>query len=509
MDKGFGEIIMNELNNSMKKRIHFFEKLIVLGLVLFVIYASGVFADTLKIHYYNDFSEFAHLDSKYSQPDKYLVYKYVSFTNTDSNIQYTDVVLGFKIDKDWYKQNRIEDVVFLRYSDGSWVRVNYSSKTDAGDYLYYKVHSNALGEYWAIIGVLPNNSNVVSDDIIIKNKTKLQQINQSGINSFQVVSNNQKIGKFIENSKKVVVTLKEPAKVKGASVASATTATLSIAALIALLNGPANFLIVFKQLILAIVGLFSTKKKLRGGIVYDVNTGKPIPLVRVDIIDKKTDKVKTTKFTNKEGRYYFLAPKGEYIVEAKKPQYKIVDISDIHFVKALLHKEDIFKEVKLSEPGVIKKNIALLREDKKIYSQNAVIEILKSSIEYIARILFVFGLVFNIWVCYVNPNFLNFSVLGVYILVILFRWMFVGREKYGKVVDESGKPEAFATINVFEYNSNKLVGRAVTDTKGRYYMTLDKGKYLLEIKTGDGITIKKIIKVLDKNTLSKKIIIKK
>ncbi len=492
----------------MKKRFNFFNILTLLGIIFLVSYTQSVFADTLTIHYYDNFNEFAHLDSKYSQPDKYLVYKYVSFTNTDSNIHYTDVTLGFKVDKNWYQQNKIGDIIFLRYSNGDWDRINYNSKTDSGNYLYYKVNSDTLGEYWAIVGVLPNNKNIISNDILLKDKTRLQQINQSGPNSFKIINDNQKISQFIENGKRVAITLKEPTKVKGASVASATTATLSLAALIALLNGPANFFIVFKQLILAMVGLFSTKRKLRGGVVYDVNTGKPIPLVRVDIIDKKTDKVKTTKFTNKDGRYYFLAPKGEYIVEAKKPQYKIVDISDINFVNALLHKEDIFKEVKLNEPGVIKKNIALLREDKKIYSQSTIMEILKNSSGYIAGTLFFIGLVFNVWVCYVNPNFLNFSMLGVYILIILFRWMFVGKEKYGIIVDENGKPEAFATINIFEYYDNKLVSRAVTDTKGRYYITLDKGKYLLEIKTNDGITIKKTIKVSDKNTLSKKIIIK-
>ena len=473
-----------------------------------MIYIPGVFSDTLKIHYYDDFSEFVNLDSKYSQPDKYLVYKYASFA-IDGDFHYVNVILGFDIDKNWYRENKIEDVVFLRYLDGEWVRINYESKTDSGNHLHYQISSSELGEYWAIIGILSGSSATVSDDIIIKNKTQLKQINESGINSLQIINDDQKIGKFIENSKRIAITLKEPIKVKGASVASATTATLSIAALIALLNGPANFLIVFKQLVLAIIGLFSTKKRMRGGIVYDVNTGKPIPLVRVDIIDKKTDKVKTTKFTNKEGKYYFLAPEGDYIIEAKKEQYKIVDISEIHFVKALLHKEDISKEIRLNGPGIIKKNIALLREDKKLYSQNAFIEILKECVSYVIKILFVIGLIFNLWVCYVDPSFLNFSIFGVYILVILFRWMFISGEKYGVIVDKNGKPEAFATVNVFDYKNHKLISRAVADTKGRYYIALDKGRYLLEIKTNTGITIKKTIKVLDKNTLSKKIIIKK
>jgi len=491
----------------MKKNPYFFWKGTFIGIILLLSFGPAVFSDTLKIHYYNNFNEFAHLNSKYSQPDKYLVYKYASFT-TDGTVHYTDVSLTFDVDKNWYKKNKIEDIIFLQYVNGSWTRINYNTKTESSGHVHYRLNSNELGDYWAIIGVLPNDKNIISNDILIKNKTQLKQINQSGTSFLDETSDNQKIDKFIKDSKQAIITLKEPAKVKGASIAATTTATLSIATLIALLNGPANFLIVFKQLVLALVGLFSTKKKLRGGIVYDVNTGRPISLVRVDIIDKTTNKVKTTKFTNKEGRYYFLAPKGDYIIKAKKPKYKIVDIDKINFVKALLHKEDLLKEVRLDKPGVIKKNIALLRSDDAMYSRNAFFNIIKNILNYITKILFILGLVFNIWVCYVHPNFLNFSMLGVYVLVILFRWMFISREKYGTITDKNNKPEAFATINIFDYNNNRLVSRAVTDTKGRYYITLDKGTYLLEIKTNDGITIKKKIKVLNKNTLSKKIVIK-
>jgi hypothetical protein len=474
---------------------------------LFFMFFTFASADTLKVHYYDNPTDFANLDNKYKQVDKYLVYKYLSF-NSEDGIKYTDVTLIFSVDKNWYSQNKIKDVVFLRYDNNRWTRVNYQDKIDAGNFQNYRVKSNSLGDYWVIIGVLPETQPENTEDIILQNKKELQRIKlETTLQTEEARIKNKTVDKFIEDSKEVIISLKEPAKVKGASIATGMTATLSIATLIALLNGPANFFIILKQILLAIIGLFSTKKKLRGGIVYDVNTGEPIPLVRVDIIDKKTKKIKTTKFTNKEGRYYFLAPPGDYIIEAKKKNYEIINTDKIHLVKSLLNKEDISAEVKLKETGVIKKNIALLRSDGGV-SSRGFLTIFRILLHYLFKGLFIIGLMFNLWVCYVSPSFLNFTILGVYILIILFQWLFVGKTKYGIIVNKEGKPEAFATVNVFDAQTHKLVTRVVTDTKGRYYLLLNPGVYILEIKVADKKTFKQKIKVSEKSALSRKIILK-
>jgi hypothetical protein len=494
------------MKRKVDKKNNILLKGFVSGLFLFgcIFFTS---ASSLQVHYYDEPSDFANLDAKYKELDKYLIYKYLSFSS-DTTLEYVNVTLTFSVDNNWYEKNKIKDVIFLRYDNGGWTRVNYQSKTTSGEFKKYQVESSSLGDYWAIVGVLPDIREVNIDDIILQNKIELNQKKLDILlNTETVGTGNQVVDRFIEDSKNVIITLKEPAKVKGASVATGATATLSIAALIALLNGPANFLIVFKQIILAIVGLFSAKKKLRGGIVYDVNTGEPISLVRVDIIDKATKKIKTTKFTNKEGRYYFLAPKGDYLIEAKKKNYEILNTSKIHLMKALLNKDDILSEVKLKEPGVIKKNIALLRTDSGV-SSRGFLTIFKSILNYLFKMLFIVGLAFNLWVCYLSPNFLNFSILGIYILVILFQIMFIGKTKYGIIVDKDGKPEAFATVNVFDAQTNKIITRIVTDTKGRYYLLLDKGVYTLEIKVADRKTFKQRIRVLGKSALSRKIVLK-
>jgi hypothetical protein len=493
----------------MKRKINK-KRSIILGFI-FSLFLFGnisvVVASSLKINYYNNPSDFANLDVKYKKMDEYLVYKYLSFFS-DASLKYIDVALTFSVDSNWYEKNKIKDVIFLRYDNGSWTRVNYQNKIESKGFKKYQVKSSSLGDYWVIIGILSGVKNVNIDDIILQNKTELNQKKLNVLlNTKTIDTGNQIVNKFIEDGRNVIITLREPAKVKGASVATGATATLSLAALVALLNGPANFLIILKQILLAIIGLFSAKKKLRGGIVYDVNTGKPISLVRVDVIDKATKKIKTTKFTNKEGRYYFLAPQGDYIVRAKKKNYKVLNISKINLMKALLNKEDVLAEVKLKESGVIKKNIALLRTDSGV-SSRGFLTIFKTILNYLFKMLFIVGLVFNLWVCYLNPNFLNFAILGIYILVILFQGIFIGKTKYGIIVNKDNKPEAFATVNVFDTQTNKLITRVVTDTKGRYYLLLDKGLYTLEIKVANRKIFKQKIRILGKSALSRKIVLK-
>ena len=124
----------------MGKRLYSFWKTILIGIILLLSSSPAVFSDTLKIHYYSNFNEFAHLDSKYSQSDKYLVYKYVSFT-TDGTVHYTNVGLVFDVDKNWYQKNKVEDIIFLRYANGGWTRINYNTKTESANYIHYKVNT--------------------------------------------------------------------------------------------------------------------------------------------------------------------------------------------------------------------------------------------------------------------------------------------------------------------------------------------------------------------------------
>ena len=466
----------------------------------FSLRANAQTGNTLSVKYLEDFPGGVNFDSEYRQVDKYLVYKYVEFS-FDEEVTVNSVGLSFLVDNDWYNRNDVKDVIFLRFNRGNWSRVGYDSKFTEGSYIKYGVTSDAIGQYWAIVGVLPERNETSG------NTTSITRIEQ-GKATFETVGEIKAIEDVIKVGEDMIITLKEPINVKGASTITTTTATVSVAALLAFLGGPANLWIVFQQIGMAFFGLFFSKKRHRSGVVYDAGTGMPIPLARVNLVDKEDDRIKSAKFTDKNGRYYFLAPKGSYYLEVRKKGYVIVERGRAHLLKALLHESDLESEVRLSESGIIKKNIAILQDDA-FFSHGKIKTFLLLMLKYLSNVLFFAGMGISLWSCYVNPILFNFFVLGIYLLILAFKSFFAKNPKYGTIVDSSGRLEPFATINVLDAKTKKMVSRAISNTKGRYYILLEEGEYILNIKTVKGVSVSQRISVEGHNILSHKLVIQK
>jgi hypothetical protein len=130
-------------------------------------------------------------------------------------------------------------------------------------------------------------------------------------------------------------------------------------------------------------------------------------------------------------------------------------------------------------------------------------------LRYLIKIAFFAGVIISLWSCYVNPTFFNFFIFGIYMLIVIFKGFFAKSKKYGTIVNSKNKPEPFASINVLEAKTKKVVSRVISDTNGRYYILLEKGEYILSIRTVEGISVKRNISVKGKNILSQKLIIKK
>jgi len=359
------------------------------------------------------------------------------------------------------------------------------------------VSTDVLGDYWAIIGVLPNQAidEETSSKIIKQRKT------------FTSIGQIKSVEKAVNFGEEMLVQLKEPIKVRGASVVATTTATMGVMSLLALLNGPANLWIILQQLGSAFLGLFFSKKRHRSGIVYDANTGMPVRLVRIDLVDKKDNKIKSTRFTDKNGRYYFLAPKGDYYLSLKKKGYKTVEGNKGYSLKALLQDSDVKLGVKLNESGVIKKNVAILRDDISTHGRIRIISM--AVLRCLVNVLFVVGFIISLWSCYVNPVLFNFFIVAVYIVIIFLKRFFAKSPKYGIIVNKNNEPEPFAIINILDAKTKKPVSRVISNTEGKYYVLLEKGEYILHVTTVDGDSVKRRIRVSDKNILAQKLIIKK
>jgi len=349
---------------------------------------------------------------------------------------------------------------------------------------------------------LPKEHNFVGD---ITNTKKINNDNVS--TTFQTINNDKKIDNISSIGEDIIKNLQKPVNVKGASVVATTTATISAVTLVAFLGGPASLWVILQQMMMAFLGFLFSKKKYRSGIVYEANSGKPVSLVRVDLIEEASGKIKATRFTDKNGEYYFLAPKGKYRLQVKKNGYKVVKNNNkAYLLRAFLQSEDSKLKMELLKSGVIKKNIAILQENK-LFNGN--MKMFLTTVEkYLANILFFAGLIISIWSCYINPVLFNFFILGVYLFIIMFKVFFTKKKRYGIIISDN-KPVPFVSISVADAKTKKVISRVISDTKGRYYLLLNKGEYLLTAKTTDGIVARRKIVVKNKNVLSQKIIIQK
>jgi hypothetical protein len=119
------------------------------------------------------------------------------------------------------------------------------------------------------------------------------------------------------------------------------------------------------------------------------------------------------------------------------------------------------------------------------------------------------GIGVSLWSCYINPTLFNFFVLGIYLLIVMFKSFFAKNSKYGTIVNVNNRPEPFASISVLDAKTKKIISRVISDTNGRYYILLEKGEYILNVKTVQGVSVNRRINVKNKNILSQKLVIQK
>ena len=89
------------------------------------------------------------------------------------------------------------------------------------------------------------------------------------------------------------------------------------------LNSLSDIGLLFKETLFRILGFlgWSKRKRRDWGIVYDVDSGFPIPLATIQVIDTLSGKTKETRLTDSRGSYCFLVSPGTYIVASEKKEF--------------------------------------------------------------------------------------------------------------------------------------------------------------------------------------------
>lgn len=224
---------------------------------------------------------------------------------------------------------------------------------------------------------------------------------------------------------------------------------------------------------------FRRRKRRAWGTVYNALTRIPEDLVIVRVKNKSGKSV-YTQVTDKEGRYSFLVPEGEYKLEAKKTGFSFptnlakTKKQDAQFLD-IYHGETI----KVGKNGkVITSNIPIdpVKKDDK---DNEIIkkDYWHTTQEWTALAGPVVGIVAFI----LNPSLM----IGIALVIGLFIYLFFRRfamsltpKQWGTVRDDIAKIPG-SVVRVFIMPYNKLAEYVVTDSKGRFHLRVGQCEYYL------------------------------
>ncbi|NLZ24249.1 hypothetical protein GX888_00660 [Candidatus Dojkabacteria bacterium] len=246
-----------------------------------------------------------------------------------------------------------------------------------------------------------------------------------------------------------------------------------------------NFSYILIQLILNLLswlGLRAGAKPL--GYVYDSLTKEPIAQAIVRIFDLE-GKIVWTDVTDAGGHFSARLEQGKYKILVRAPKY--IFPSTIVFGKEDFPLTNVYhgEEFEVSDERELNFSIPLdpLEASKFRIWREIVWGRVKVILNILHIFLFVIGLVLAIYLYRKNPYWLTLVVLLLYIPSSFFivRNIFGKRERYGVVKDAHGNPVSGLVVGLKEAEFDKVVAKRVTDSRGRYRMLVNRGRYYIEV----------------------------
>ncbi|MGW8185080.1 MAG: InlB B-repeat-containing protein [Candidatus Moraniibacteriota bacterium] len=329
-------------------------------------------------------------------------------------------------------------------------------------------------------------------------KENLEKDNKESINQENLAPETPS-SEIVEAVVNGVADLKEVAEEKKieAATISLTAMSLSAATLATGLGSLAEARMFLGAMFALFLGIY-TKKRKDWGVVFDSYSGKPIPLASVSIYDEKERKV-DQKLTDASGAYSFLVPPGKYRLEAKKNGY-IFDPQDIQ-VKVFYSDQYQGEQLTIEKDDIIKKDIPMVPIKKNYLAFMQRFD-LKS---FLWKSFFIAGFLFSFAVLLLYPNLWNYFIFSLYVLSVILSHLMLKKAAWGKILNEQGKMEAFATIKIFDRETDQLKARTISDEKGRYFLILDQGSYTMEITLVSGKRYTQKLYFSQKAVLQKKV----
>ncbi|MFA5124684.1 MAG: carboxypeptidase-like regulatory domain-containing protein [Patescibacteria group bacterium] len=230
--------------------------------------------------------------------------------------------------------------------------------------------------------------------------------------------------------------------------------------------------------------LFRRRRK-DWGVVFNSITKKPVDLALVRLYNKATDRLVTSRVTDKFGRFIFFAPEGQYVIRVEKSGF-IYPSEILAGKKSDGQYLDLYFGETINIPagsmGTIAPNIPL-DSDKNlaITDKQAIAKFRKG---YWAASLSLIGPILAFIYAFIYPSIFSALILALHLsLLLIFKRLAdkpKGKRSWGRVYDLTNKKSlAKAVIRIFSPEYGRMLEFYVTNNRGEYGFLAENNKYYL------------------------------
>lgn len=209
------------------------------------------------------------------------------------------------------------------------------------------------------------------------------------------------------------------------------------------------------------------------GMIKDVVTGKPISFAVCNIYNSGSSFKVGQVVTDLEGRYGFNLSPGKYRLEVKKSGYKEY-INDIEISEG--NETSFVSDIELSPLSS--------SASSKISQSMKVKMFLIENFNRVTRFFFYVGIFISFFSFYIDQSIINFIIVVIYILLILFSVIprLKRKSKYATVVSaESDLRIPYAQVKIFDPKTMKLVDTKTTNQDGYFDFYGEPGQYAVTV----------------------------
>jgi hypothetical protein len=290
-------------------------------------------------------------------------------------------------------------------------------------------------------------------------------------------------------------------------------ASLIVVASSALAGVPLSNYLFYLLVILAQILGFKKRPK-PWGTVYDSVTKRPLPYVRVEVLNEEGRKLQST-ISDANGRYGFLISQQLQNVQlnAHVTKYDFPSREAPSIIERKLYPNIYQGGMVNASEGAMNLDIPMDPRDKaipsSIYLGITSIQ-LNNFLASAANVLFVLGATFGLANAIVNPSVVSISIIVLIFLTYILRVTGFRLKPFGLTKDiETARTLPFGLITL-HHPDGERINFTVSDERGRYFMLTPKGEYLMRVYTPSHIVpnrMKEVSISTNKGWISREVVV--